>query len=165
MVIAHLGVAVVTFGVAMVSGFVAERDVRMQVGDVQSIGGYEFHLKSLSVVEGPNWVADQANMEITKDGEFVALVTPQKRKYNVSGQIMTEAGIHNRWDGDLFVAMGEPLEGAWAIRLRIKPFINMMWLGAVIMGIGGVWAMFDARYRVSLGQRVACRSKGNAVHG
>ena len=165
MVIAHLGVAVVTFGVAMVSGFVAERDVRMQVGDVQSIGGYEFHLKSLSVVEGPNWVADQANMEITKDGEFVALVTPQKRKYNVSGQIMTEAGIHNRWDGDLFVAMGEPLEGAWAIRLRIKPFINMMWLGAVIMGIGGVWAMFDARYRVSLGQRVARRSKGNAVHG
>ena len=94
------------------------------------------------------------------------LVTPQKRKYNVSGQIMTEAGIHNRWDGDLFVAMGEPLEGAWAIRLRIKPFINMMWLGAVIMGIGGVWAMFDARYRVSLGQRVARRAlKGTPFMG
>ena len=158
MVVAHLGVAVVTFGVAMVSGFVQEKDVRMKLGDSQTLDVYEFRLAQLEVVQGPNWVADQARMEILRDGQLVATVLPQKRKYNVSGQIMTEAGIHNRWDGDLFVAMGEPLEGAWAIRLRIKPFINFLWLGAIIMGIGGTWALFDPRYRARFARQSSASS-------
>ncbi|MGB0958525.1 MAG: heme lyase CcmF/NrfE family subunit, partial [Litorivicinus sp.] len=130
MVVAHLGVGVLTFGVAMVSGYNMERDLRMQVGDSAELGGYRFQLERLETVAGPNWDADQAVVAIYRGDEFVADVLPQKRRYRVSGQVMTEAGIHNRWDGDLFVAMGEPLEGAWAIRLRVKPFINFLWLGS-----------------------------------
>ena len=165
MVIAHLGVAVVTFGVAMVSGFVQERDVRMALGDSHTLDVYEFRMTSLDVVNGPNWVADQATIEIFKGDDRVATVTPQKRKYTVSGQIMTEAGIHNRWDGDLFVAMGEPLEGAWGIRLRIKPFINFLWLGSILMALGGAVALFDPRYRTRFARQTQPSGAAGAVHG
>ncbi|WP_420550686.1 heme lyase CcmF/NrfE family subunit [Litorivicinus lipolyticus] len=155
MVVAHLGVAVLTFGVAMVSGFNQERDLRMQVGDSAELGGYRFEFERLETVAGPNWDADQAVINIYRSDRLMRQVTPQKRRYRVSGQVMTEAGIYNRWDSDLFVAMGEPLDDAWAIRLRVKPFINFLWLGSFIMAVGGAIAMLDRRYRVRLTARAA----------
>lgn len=129
MVVAHLGVAIVTFGVAMVSGYYQERDLRMTVGQSAELGGYRFELAALENVAGPNWDAEQTRFNIYRGERLMSTVTPQKRTYRVSGQIMTEAGIYNRWDADLFIAMGEPLEGAWAIRLRIKPSLIGCGLG------------------------------------
>ena len=64
---------------------------------------------------------------------------------------MTEAGIDGGLFRDLFIAMGEPLgDGAWAVRIYHKPFIAWLWLGATLMGLGGLLAASDRRYRLAV---------------
>jgi cytochrome c-type biogenesis protein CcmF len=85
---------------------------------------------------------------ITQAGKQIAVVHPQKRTYRVQNSPLTEAGIDARWDRDLFVAMGEPLgNGAWSMRLQYKPLVRFIWLGALVMAIGGLISACDRRYR------------------
>ena len=62
---------------------------------------------------------------------------------------MTEAGIYATWNKDLFVALGDQLgNGAWSVRIQYKPLIRFIWLGALIMAIGGLVTVSDRRYRL-----------------
>jgi cytochrome c-type biogenesis protein CcmF len=101
-------------------------------------------------------VADEARFDVYEDGRLLVRLAPQKRRYLASGQVMTEAAIDDGMWRDLFVAMGEPIgnEGAWAIRLHYKPMVRWMWLGAVMMALGGFATVADKRYR----QRRVARS-------
>ena len=68
---------------------------------------------------------------------------------------MTEAAIHSTISRDLFIAMGEPLDdGAWAIRIYIKPFVVWLWAGAVVMAIGGICSISDKRYRMAKSKKI-----------
>jgi cytochrome c-type biogenesis protein CcmF len=79
---------------------------------------------------------------------------PEKRRYLASQSIMTEADIQVRWLGDIYVALGEPLEnGAWAVRVHIKPLVRFIWIGGVLIALGGVLSIFDRRYRAPLARR------------
>jgi len=90
------------------------------------------------------------------DGERqIAVLHPEKRLYTVQQSVMTEAGIDAGLTRDLFVALGEPLgQGAWAVRIHIKPFVRWIWLGALMMGFGGFLAAADKRYRMKVKTRV-----------
>ena len=79
----------------------------------------------------------------------MARLNPEKRTYHASRQVMTEAAIDAGFWRDLYVAMGEPLEDgeAWAVRIYFKPGIRWIWLGALIMALGGALALSDKRYR------------------
>jgi cytochrome c-type biogenesis protein CcmF len=100
-------------------------------------------------VQGPNYSAIEAVVDIRKDGEFVATVRPQKRQYLVQKSWMTEAGIYATWNRDLFVALGDQLgNGAWSVRVQYKPMIRFIWFGAIIMALGGLIAVSDRRYRL-----------------
>ncbi|MEM7431560.1 MAG: heme lyase CcmF/NrfE family subunit [Pseudomonadota bacterium] len=148
MSIAHVGMGLFVLGVTVVSAYSVEADVVLQPGDVADEGGYQFELRELRNVEGPNYRAIEGLVEIRKDGEFVGAVRPQKRQYQVQNSWMTEAGILARWNRDLFVALGEQLGGnAWSVRVQYKPMIRFIWLGALFMAIGGVVAASDRRYR------------------
>jgi cytochrome c-type biogenesis protein CcmF len=69
---------------------------------------------------------------------------------------MTEAAIHSTVSRDLFIAMGEPLDdGAWAVRIYIKPFVVWLWAGAVVMAIGGIFSISDKRYRMAKVKKVS----------
>ena len=82
------------------------------------------------------------------DGKLVAALHPQKRIYRVQRSPMTEAGIEVDWNRDLFVAMGEDLgDGAWSMRVQYKPLVRFIWLGALVMALGGFIAITDRRYR------------------
>lgn len=98
---------------------------------------------------GPNYRADTATFTITRGGETVATVVPEKRFYQSGGQPMTEAGIDPGLMRDLYVSLGSPLgdQGAWSVRLHYKPFVRWIWLGALFMAIGGILATMDRRYR------------------
>ena len=165
MVLAHLGFAACIVGIVATSQYSIERDLKMQPGDSEVLAGYRFEFVELAQVRGPNFVADEARINITRDGRQVALLTPQKRRYLAGGSIMTEASIDPGLFRDLFVAMGEPVgtEGAWAIRLHYKPMVRWMWLGAIFMGIGGIATAFDRRYRRQ--RRTAAVTAGGALHG
>jgi len=154
MATAHLGVAVWLVGVVMVVAFGVERDVRMSPGDSTRIGEYEFRMTELTHREGPNFSADKAVIELWKGETQITTLKPEKRQY-LRGEVMTEAGIRPGLTGDLFVAMGEPLDGgqAWSIRVQHKPYIRWVWFGAVLMLVGGLLAAAERRFRIPLKAR------------
>ncbi len=148
---AHFGLAVMILGVVMVENHTEHRDLRMGVGDAQRLGNYDVRMTDLAVINGPNYVADQATFEIYEDDQLFKTVTPQKRRYNASGMVMTEASIDSGLTRDLYIAMGEPLgDGDWAVRLSVKPFVDWIWAGAFLMGLGGFISITDRRYRQKL---------------
>jgi cytochrome c-type biogenesis protein CcmF len=148
MSIAHFGVGVFVLGVAVVSAFSIEQDIAMGAGDTHEIAGYTFELRGTRNVEGPNYTAVEGEVVVTRDGAVVEILTPQKRVYRVQQNPMTEAAIHARLSRDLFVAMGDPLgNDRWSIRMQYKPLIRLIWLGCLIMSIGGIVAATDRRYR------------------
>ncbi len=148
MVLAHIGVGVTIVGIAMVSIYNEERDLRMDIGDQVSMGSYTFVFQGTQRVVGPNYVSDQGRFEVLKDGEPYTEMFPEKRLYNAQGSMMTEAAIDPGLFRDLYLALGEPLEGsAWAVRVQYKPFIRCIWLGSIFMGLGGLLAALDKRYR------------------
>ncbi len=149
MVIAHLGVAVFIVGVTLVSHFGIERDVRMSPGDVQEESGYQFHFLGVENHRGPNYMAARGHFQVTRDGELVAELWPEKRSYFTSAKPMTEAAIDWGFLRDLYVSLGEPVgDGDWAVRLYYKPFVRWIWLGGLLMALGGLITLTDRRYRV-----------------
>ncbi|BBI99645.1 c-type cytochrome biogenesis protein CcmF [Ferrigenium kumadai] len=148
---AHLGVAVFIIGVTMVKGYETERDVRMNVGDTVQAAGYEFRFNGVTEEQGPNYVAGRGNVTVSKDGKLVTELHPEKRQYNASGMPMTEASISAGLLRDLYVSLGEPIpdsNGAWAVRVYVKPFVDWIWAGCLLMALGGVLAISDRRYRI-----------------
>ncbi|MDX8379254.1 MAG: heme lyase CcmF/NrfE family subunit [Gallionella sp.] len=151
MQLAHLGVAVFIIGVTLVKGYQTERDVRMNVGDTLQAGGYEFQFNGVTEVQGPNYVAGEGHVVVSKEGQRVGVLHPEKRQYNVSGMPLTEASIQAGLFRDLYVSLGEKIpesDGAWAVRVYVKPFIDWIWAGCLLMGLGGILAVSDRRYRI-----------------
>ena len=146
---AHLGFACMIVGVTVVSQHSVERDIRMEPGEVQEVAGYRFDFQRVTRVAGPNYDADQADFMVYRDDRVIAALSPQKRRYRASGQVMTEAAIDPGVFRDLFIAMGEPVGGeAWAIRLQYKPMIRWIWFGALLVGFGALTTALDRRYRL-----------------
>jgi cytochrome c-type biogenesis protein CcmF len=153
MVLAHIGVAVTALGICIVSNYTQEHNVRMVAGDKIEASGYEFIFDGVRKVQGPNYLADEGVIRVFVDGEYYNTMKPQKRHYTVQRNIMTEADIDAGLFRDLFVAMGESLEGdAWALRIHYKPYVRWIWLGAILMSLGGLLATLDRRYRLSVKQ-------------
>ncbi len=151
MLLAHLGVAVFITGVTLVKGYEVEKDVRMQQGDTVEVGGYTFRLEGLSEVAGPNYDATRGAISVSKGGKPVRTMFPEKRFYRVQQMPMTEAAIDTGLTRDLYVSLGEPLEGgAWVVRIYHKPFVDWIWGGAFLMALGGILAISDKRYRRAL---------------
>jgi cytochrome c-type biogenesis protein CcmF len=149
MLLAHLGVAVFCFGVAMVKTHEVERDVKMEVGDSTTVRGNTFTFRGAREIQGPNYVAMQGQIDVTVDGRKVNELRPEKRIYRVQQNPMTEAAIDTGFTRDLYVALGESVDGgsAWIVRVYVKPFIDWIWGGAFMMALGGLLAATDRRYR------------------
>jgi len=151
MMVAHVGIAVFIIGVTMVKGHEVERDVKMEVGDSTTVRDVTFTFKGVSEVQGPNYVEARGSIEVSRDGRVLREMNPEKRMYRVQTNPMTEAAIATGLTGDLYVSLGEPVEGssgAWIVRVYVKPFVDWIWGGCVLMALGGLLAMLDRRYRV-----------------
>jgi cytochrome c-type biogenesis protein CcmF len=150
MQLAHLGIAVFIIGVTLVKGYESERDVRMDVGDTLTAGGYVFRFDGVTQEEGPNYVAARGIVSVSRDGKPLTVLHPEKRQYNASGMPMTEAAIDTGLLRDLYVSLGEPIPDseAWAVRIYLKPFVDWIWAGCLLMALGGLLAVTDRRYRI-----------------
>ena len=148
MMVAHLGVAAFCFGVAMVKSYEVERDVKMDIGDSTTVRGYAFTFRGTKELQGPNYMAVQGLIDVSQGGKKIADMRPEKRVYRVQQNPMTEAAIDVGATRDLYVSLGEPLEsGAWVVRIYVKPFIDWIWGGCLLMALGGLLAVTDRRYR------------------
>src|SRR5450432_2731644 len=154
MMIAHLGIAIFILGVTLVRTGEVERDVQMGVGDTTTIDGMVFTFKGTRDVQGPNYRAARGEIEVTKDGRVVTTLTPEKRFYPASQATMTEASIDAGLTRDLYVSLGEPVaNGAWIVRVYVKPFVDWIWGGCLVMALGGLLAATDRRYRARVRER------------
>ncbi|MFI2810309.1 MULTISPECIES: heme lyase CcmF/NrfE family subunit [Microbulbifer] len=150
--LAHVGLAVTALGVALTTIYSVEDDVRLGAGDTHRVAGYEFRFDGVRQVQGPNYRAFEGVVHVSRGGSPVAELHPQKRNYLSGGNTMTEAAIDTGLFRDIYVALGEPLDkgnpnGDWAVRLQYKAFVVWIWLGALLMAIGGGIAVADKRYR------------------
>jgi cytochrome c-type biogenesis protein CcmF len=149
MMLAHLGVAVFIVGVTMVKTLEVEQDVKMAPGGSVVVDGITFTLREFKEVQGPNYSAVRAWVEVTRDGRKVTDMYPEKRVYRVQTMPMTEASIRTGLTKDLYVSLGEPVDGgrAWIVRVYVKPFVDWIWGGCALMALGGLLAALDRRYR------------------
>ncbi|MFZ6773529.1 heme lyase CcmF/NrfE family subunit [Undibacterium sp. SXout7W] len=158
MIIAHVGVAVFVAGVTLVKTYEIERDLVMQPGQTESVGAWRLTFIGVDNLPGPNYIAAHGVFELTKgEGKVIYLMEPEKRQFNVGGQVITQAAIDYGFFGDVYVSLGEPNAGnnvasatneqAWTVRMYLKPFIGWIWWGCVLMAIGGIFTLFDRRYK------------------
>ncbi len=151
--LAHIGIAVFVTGVTMVNGYQAEKDVKMEIGDTVSVGGYTFKFNGVRQEKGPNYAALVGDIDLLKGDSPIRKMNPEKRSYASSSMPMTEAAIDTGFTRDVYVSLGEPIDkarpdAAWAVRVYYKPFVDWIWGGCLLMALGGFLAMTDRRYRI-----------------
>jgi cytochrome c-type biogenesis protein CcmF len=165
MQLAHVGVAVFIAGVTVVTSYQTERDVKMNIGDTVSVGGYQFQLKNLQQVTGPNYQAVRADIEVSKNGAPFAVMQPEKRSFTATQSVTSETAIDRSVWRDLYVALGDEVGGgAWTVRVYHKPLVNWIWGGALLMALGGAFAVSDRRYALAKKQAQQPVEKSTVVN-
>ncbi|MGB0864987.1 MAG: heme lyase CcmF/NrfE family subunit [Granulosicoccaceae bacterium] len=151
MLLAHAGIGVFIIGVTLTSHYNVEKDLRMAPGDVFEVSGYSFTFQGVTEEEGPNYDAFVGVVNVESGGQAIAQLRSEKRRYRVQTMPMTEAAIDPGLFRDLYVALGEQIgdDGAWAVRIYYKPFVRWIWLGCLMMGFGGLFTVFDRRYKLA----------------
>jgi len=149
MICAHFGVAVFLAGVLIVEATSVEKDIRLAPNESVTIGSLDFRFDGVHDARGPNYTAQQGVVSVLRNGTVVATLHPQKRIYARNQQPQTESAIDPGLFRDIYVALGEPVgdDGAWAVRVYVKPFVRWIWLGALFMMLGGFIAAADRRFR------------------
>jgi len=150
MSVAHLGVAVFVAGVCAVNTLSEETDALLRPGESISVGGYRLEFRGVRDVRGPNYRAQVGTVDVyDAAGHRSAALEPEKRFYLRQEQPMTEAAIDAGLSRDLYVALGEARgDDAWSVRAQYKAWVRLIWLGAILMALGGVIAVTDRRYRL-----------------
>ncbi|HEY6898167.1 MAG TPA: heme lyase CcmF/NrfE family subunit [Rhodocyclaceae bacterium] len=163
MVLAHIGIGVFIIGVTMVKSYENTSEVRMSEGQTVTLNDYVFKMESISDVQGPNYVAARAMISVTKGGQLLTTMKPEKRLYTVQRMPMTEAAIDSSLFRDLYVSLGEPMDDqTWIVRVQYKPVVIWIWLGCLLMAIGGGLAASDRRYRLARAAEKAAAAAATA---
>jgi len=150
MLVAHFGIGVFIVGVTLVRGYQVEKDVRMEVGDTVTIGAYQIVFNGVTEIPGPNYQASRGMIDVLKNGQLERTMAPEKRIYTATQMPMTEAAIATGFTRDLYVSLGEPVDnGAWVVRVYVKPFVDWIWGGCLVMALGGALTLTDRRYRLA----------------
>jgi cytochrome c-type biogenesis protein CcmF len=147
--LAHFGVGMMVLGIVGTSAYQSERILLMKPGESSEIAGYTLTFTKVEPVRGPNYDEQVATFEVSQSGSAITTLHPSKRLYTAPPQPTSEAGIHAAWTGDLYAVLGdEQPGGAYAVRLYFHPLVRFIWIGAVVMFLGGAISLSDRRLRV-----------------
>ncbi len=166
--IAHLGVAILIFGITGATAWQQEKIQAMSIGDTAELAGYKVTLTSVRDVAGPNYVARRGAFTVTRDGKEVFQLFPEKRSYPVEKSQSTEAAIKTVWMNDIYAVIADKdSTGAWGVRLYFKPLVVLLWLGILMIAGGGLVSLSDRRHRVGApaSRKNAIKSQKPAVSG
>ena len=153
MTISHIGLAVTVAGIAA-SAFESEHIDIVAPGHDLAIAGYTLHLDSVGKVQGANFTADDARIIVSRGGTVLGEMHPERRFFPLQQQTTSETAIRTNFLADLYVALGDPDEkGGWTVRAYYKPLVPWIWIGAVIMALGGGVSLSDRRWRVGAARR------------
>ncbi|MET0869530.1 MAG: heme lyase CcmF/NrfE family subunit [Methyloceanibacter sp.] len=153
-VLAHAGLGLAVIGIVATTAWRSEAIIALKPGESAEIGGYTLAFSGVAARDGPNYREQAAVFAVTRDGRTVTELAPSKRKFTVERTDTTEAGIHASWRGDLYAVLGDPLkDGAYSIRLYFNPLVRLIWIGALVMFLGGAISLSDRRLRVGAPKR------------
>ena len=159
---AHIGVGLMVIGIVATSAWQSEKITTMKPGEIVSIAGYDLKFLGVAPAEGPNYREQIGLLSVSRGGGAVTELRPSKRAYIAPRTSTTEAGIHNAWNGDLYAVLGDELkDGAFTLRFYFNPLVRLIWIGAIVMFLGGMFSLSDRRLRVGAPKRA--RSAANAV--
>ncbi|RUO99181.1 heme lyase CcmF/NrfE family subunit [Hyphomicrobium sp.] len=151
---AHFGIGMLVVGIIATSAYREEHILAMKPGEKVAVGGFEVTFTGVERGRGPNYTEDIADFAVTRDGSPVTRLQPAKRLYDAPPQPTTEAGIHASWRGDLYVVIGDAQPGGgYAVRAYFNPLVRFIWLGALIMFLGGGISLSDRRLRIGAPSR------------
>ena len=154
MTLAHLGIAITVAGVSA-QAWQQEYLGYMKVGATVTLAGYNLHLDKVERIQGPNFVADDATMEVWKDGRLIATEHPQRRYFALQDQTTGLTAIRSGLVSDLYLALGDSNEDdAWTVRAYWKPMVSWIWLGGLVMALGGIVSLSDRRWRVGVAAKL-----------
>ena len=159
--VAHFGVGMMVVGVIGTSAYQSERILVMKPGDQAEIAGYTLTFKGAAPQRGPNYREEVGVFEVARNGEPVTTLTPSKRLYDAPPQPTSEAGIYVSWRGDLYAVLGDAqpnTPGGFAVWLYFNPLVRLIWLGAVVMFLGGLLSLSDRRLRVGVPRKAQVRT-------
>jgi len=146
---AHFGVGVMVIGIVAVTAFSTEAVTTLRPGDQTTAGPFAMRFEELRPNNGPNYTETQGQFTVLRDGEVISQITPSKRIYTARRMPTTEAGIMTTGASQLYVALGdETADGGTVVRVWWKPWVTLIWIGAVIMSLGGIVSLSDRRLRV-----------------
>lgn len=167
--IAHAGLGLMVIGITGISAWRVEEIAAVTLGDSLTVSGYEFRFDDIEAALGPNYTTKRATLTVIKNGKPVATLHPEKRYYPVEDTTTTEAGIHPGLLRDLYAVLGEPqsqvpdasgeLPQTWALRIYINPLVTWIWMGALVMALGGVVSLSDRRLRLGAPARSKPKSQ------
>jgi cytochrome c-type biogenesis protein CcmF len=148
MIMAHIGIAVFVLGATVTTQLGIEKDIEMTFNDSVTVANYDYKFIGVKSLSGPNYGGNIGEIEVSKDGEKLFILKPEKRFYT-SGMPMTEAAIEPSLYQDIYVSLGEALnENSWSLRIYFKPLVRLIWLGGILISFGAILAAFDRRYRM-----------------
>jgi cytochrome c-type biogenesis protein CcmF len=152
---AHAGVGLMVVGIVAATAWQSERIVTMTSGSTADIAGYTLTFKGVAPHRGPNYQEQVGLLAVSRQGAPVSELAPAKRLYDAPRQGTTEAAIHVSWRGDLYAVLGDEVKegGGWVVRLYFNPLVRLIWLGAIVMAIGGALSLSDRRLRVGVPRR------------
>jgi cytochrome c-type biogenesis protein CcmF len=154
MTIAHMSLGLVVLGAVATAAWHQEFIGTMKPGDRISFAGYAVTLQKVEPLQGPNYVAERATLQVTWAGRPFTTLTPERRLFTVQRRQVAETSIHSNLLRDLYAALGEgnPQTG-WTVRLYLNPLAPWIWLGAALCALGGFVSLSDRRLRVGAPKR------------
>ncbi|MFN4165567.1 MAG: heme lyase CcmF/NrfE family subunit [Ferrovibrio sp.] len=149
MTVAHLGVAMLVLGITVSETWQVEVQQVMKPGEIAKVGPVEYRFLGVTPYKGPNYTAQQGRFEVIENGRVVREMRPAQRRYQQPPMETTEAAIRPSPVADLYAVVGEGNAATgWAVRLYWKPLVSWIWLGALVMTLGGMLSLSDRRHRV-----------------
>ena len=147
--LAHTGIAVTLLGIVCVSAWASERIVALKPSETVFISGYELSFDGVVQRSGANYRELAARFTVREGGVPIGVMEPSKRSFASRSTTTTEAALMTRGVSQLYLSLGDTnSDGSVSVRLYHKPMVLLIWLGAVVMGLGGTLSLSDRRLRV-----------------
>lgn len=157
MTMAHAGLAVCMFGFVGSSAWKSEEILFVEPGTQVQIAGFDVTFEGTERVQGPNYVAAVGILNVSKNGRAITVLRPERRTYPVAQSQTTEAAIRSTPAGDLYASITEPASedagGKWTLRILYEPLVGLVWLGSLMLVLGGLLSLSDRRLRVGAPKR------------
>jgi len=146
---AHFGLGITLLGVIGETQWSMERIAEVKPGQTISIRRYDLKFDGTTTRQGPNYRELATHFTVRRHGEIIGVMEPAKRSFPSRGTAVSESALMTRGFSQLYLSLGDPNpDGSLAVRLYYKPLVLLIWLGAVVMVVGGALSLSDRRLRV-----------------